>query len=97
MEPITPITQTTLITIITLGRLIMAATFILLIATFAYGSPQLKLYWDRFRSWWIVGWHLLRRDHRSMSEAETNLVSNWAAAHGIALGLLIALVFFALE
>ena len=82
---------------ITFGRLIMAAAFILVAATFLHGSPRLKLYWDRLLSWWVLGYRLLKRDHRSMSEVETNLMANWAAAHGIVLGAVVLAVFFMLE
>jgi len=82
---------------ITFGRLIMAAAFILVAATFLHGSPRLKLYWDRLLSWWVLGYRLCNRDHRSMSETETNLMANWAAAHGILLGAVLIAVLLALE
>ena len=61
-----------------------------------YKSP-LGLAFDRFASWWVLGYRLLKRDHRSMSEVETNLMANWAAAHGIVLGAVVLAVFFMLE
>jgi hypothetical protein len=77
----------------------MATAFLGLVVLYfrdIYRSP-LGIAFDHLLSWWVLGYRLLQRDHRSLSEVETNLLADWSIAHGVLVGAVLIAVLFAFE